>query len=524
MVKLLLSGTIGLVMALALGIAALATWCATSATARLEHLRSAQAVRSEYQALDSLADQLLRAIAVAGPDVVEASLQPRLAAQFEAIRRAHLAEIARNPLDPAERAELQALSTLEIAAHAGLHRLVHAAHAMTPERTPSIEPRFAELISEAFGTEFRAGLAAAIARESTEIAAVEAEALEALQMVSRVTQAGAVLVALVAVGSVLLLSRRLQRPLDRLAEAAEAVAAGDFNRRIEPAAARGELAPVARSFNAMMDRVARARAALEAARDALEGTVAARTAELAAANATLRQGDEARRRFLADISHELRTPLTVMRGEAEIALRGADRPTAEYRRALTRIAEEAALTGHLVDELLFVARAEAGQARIARQTLAFDEVVRRAATAARTLAQPRQVRVVERACSVPFAVQGDPEKLRQLVLILLDNAVRYSKPGGDVTLTLAPAAEMVQLSVEDRGIGIPPEEIERVFERFHRSEGAAALHPEGSGLGLPLARAIARPHGGEVTMEAHAGGGTIARLLLPLAPRLAAVA
>ncbi len=524
MVKLLLSGTIGLVLALALGIAALATWCAASASAQFEHLHTAQAVRGEYQALDSLAGGLLRTIAMAGPDVVEANLQPQLAAQFEAIRQAHLAEIARNPTDPVERAELQALATLEIAAHAGLHSLIHAAHAMTPARTPTIEARFAALLAEGFGSAFHAGLAEAIARETAEIAAVDAEAQEALAMVSRVTQVGAVLVALVAIGSVLLLSRRLQQPLDRLAEAAEAVAAGDFGRRIEPAAARGEFAPVARSFNAMMDHVARARAQLEAARDALEGTVAARTAELAAANATLRQGDEARRRFLADVSHELRTPLTVMRGEAEIALRGTERSAEEYRRALTRIAEEAALTGHLVDELLFVARSEAGQARIARQPVSFDEVVQRAAAAARTLAQPRQVRVVERACSVPFAVQGDPEKLRQLVLILLDNAVRYSEPGGDVTVTLAPAAEIVQLFVEDQGIGIPPEEIERVFERFHRSEGAAALHPEGSGLGLSLARAIARAHGGEVTLEGRAGGGTTARLLLPLAPRLQAVA
>jgi signal transduction histidine kinase len=524
MVKLLLSGTIGLVLALALGIAALATWCAASATAHFEHLRTAHEVRSQYHMLDSLSDDLLRAIAVAGPDVEEASLQPRLAARFEAIRQAHRAEIARNTGDPAEFAELQALATLELAAHSALHNLVHAAKAMTPDRTPTVEARFAAILAEGFGTAFYNGLTAAIARESAEIAIVEAEARDAIAMVSRVTQLGAVLVALVAMGSVLLLSRRLQRPLDRLVEAAEAVAAGDSGRRIEPASARGEFAPVARSFNAMIDHVARARAELEAARDALEATVAARTAELAAANATLRQADEARRRFLADVSHELRTPLTVMRGEAEIALRGAERQPEEYRRALTRIAEEAALTGHLVDELLFVARSEAGEARIARQPVSFDEVVRRAATAARTLAAPRQVRVVERACSIPVGVQGDPEKLRQLVLILLDNAVRYSEPGGDVTLTLVPGSDVVQLCVEDQGIGIPPEEIERVFERFHRSEGAAALHPQGSGLGLPLARAIARAHGGEVTVERRTGGGTLARLRLPLAPRMLAVA
>jgi len=532
MFKLLLSGTIGAMLALALVIAGLATWCTANATYHFERMRLAQEVRGQYQMLDAMADAILREAAQAGARFQEDAARGRIAAQFEVIRQAHLAELGLTPLNPAEGDELHHLAALEVAAHAALTRFGAASAALAGDSPDAARASFEALLGEAFGAEFHEALATAIRRETAEAAATEAEAREALAMVGQFAQAGAVLAVLVAAGSLVLLIRRLQRPLDRLVQAAHAVAAGEFDRRIEPGAARGEFAPVARSFNAMIDQVARARTAHEQARDALEQSVATRTAELAAANATLRHGDEVRRRFLADVSHELRTPLTVIRGEAEIALRGANRPPEDYRRALARIAEETALTAHLVDDLLFVARSEAGEARLARHTVAFDEVVRRAAAAARTLAAPRQVRVIERACAVPAIVQGDPERLRQLVLILLDNAVRYSESGGDVTLTLAPAADGVVLSVADQGIGIPPEEIDRVFERFHRGDRAATRHPEGSGLGLPLARAIARAHGGEVTLESHAapdnrpgaGSGTTARLRLPLAPRLEAAA
>jgi signal transduction histidine kinase len=273
----------------------------------------------------------------------------------------------------------------------------------------------------------------------------------------------------------------------------------------------------------MLDEVVRSRQALERNRDTLEQSVLSRTAELAAANATLRRGDDARRRFLAEVSHELRTPLTVIRGEAEIALRGTDQPVPIYKQALARIAEEAAGTARLVDDLLFVARSEAGEVRFAVQAVAMDSVVQRAAAAARTIGESRAVRVTEQ-LGRNGVVLGDADRLRRLVLILLDNAVRYSRPGGEVEVTLTATAEAVQLTVQDHGIGIALEDQERVFERFYRGPGAAQLHAGGSGLGLPLARAIARAHGGELTLDSRPGEGTTLRVMLPAARQLQAVA
>lgn len=520
MFRRLLIGTMGTVLGLSLGIAGVAWWSSAQSAYQFERLRLSQEVRSEYLRLAALSSALLREASLAGAEFTSEPGHLELQHQFETLRRVNLAEVALLPEDPGEIEEMHELAAMELAAHAALDRLAAAAAALRGGGGRAAQERFEAAVAEGFGTSFRDSLAAAIRREEAQAVTTEREALAALRLAGHVARIGAAAMVVVVAVTLVLLFGRLQRPLNGLARAAQAVAAGDLARRIPPEAARGEFAHVAASFNAMVEEIARSRAALERARDELERAVEARTAELASANAELKRGDEARRRFLADVSHELRTPLTVMRGEAEIALRAADRPAEDYRKALARIAEEARLTARLVDELLFVARSEAGEARLAAQAVAFEEVVRGAVAAARILAAPRKVRVAEQAGGQSVTVQGDPERLRQLVLILLDNAVRYSDPGGEVRVSLEPSPEGMQLCVRDAGMGIAPEEIERVFERFYRGDGAAARHAAGSGLGLPLARAIARAHGGEVLIESRPGEGSTARLILPAVRRL----
>lgn len=520
MFRRLLTGTMGTVLGLSLGIAGVAWWSSAESAYQFERLRLSQEVRAEYLRLAALSASLLREVTLAGAEFTAEPAQLRLNQQFDALRRVNLAEVALLPEDPGEIEEMHELAAMELAAHAALDRLARAAAALRREGSRAAQARFEAAVTEGFGTAFRDSLANAIRREEAQAVTTEREALAALGIAGHVARIGAAALVVVVAATLFLLFGRLQRPLNGLARAAQAVAAGDLSQRIPPEAAGGEFAHVAASFNAMVEEIARSRAALERARDELEQAVEARTAELAAANAELKRGDETRRRFLADVSHELRTPLTVMRGEAEIALRAADRPAEDYRKALTRIAEEARLTARLVDDLLFVARSEAGEARLAAQAVAFDEVVRGAAAAARILAAPRQVRVTEQVAGRSVTVRGDPERLRQLVLILLDNAVRYSDPGGEVQVSLEPAPEGIRLCVRDTGMGIAPAEIERVFERFYRGHGAAARHASGSGLGLPLARAIARAHGGEVLIESRPGEGSTARLILPAVRRL----
>jgi signal transduction histidine kinase len=529
MFRLLLAGTYGAILALALACAGVAWWGSSNATFQFRRTQLADDVLLEHLRLRITAGTLLRYAAIGGlseradPFDAEAA-QQRLAEHFTTLRNLVAAEVALLPNDTGEREELEALAALEREAYAVVDRLRQAAAYYRTGQLEQGRMLLREALVDGFGERFRAAVDAAVAEEREEVEDARQRALEAMALVAALSKFGAAAALLVAGLALTVLLRRLQQPLDRLAEAASAVAGGDLSRRIEPASPRDEFGRVAIGFNAMVEEVARSRAALERHRDELEGAVVQRTAELARANATLRRGDDARRRFLADVSHELRTPLTIIRGEAEIALRGAERPSADYRQSLARIVEEAAHTARLVDDLLFVARSEAGEARVASQAVAFDEVVRRSVVAARTLAEARGVSVAERVAADRAVVQGDADRLRQLVLILLDNAVRYSDPAGEVTVTLAAAPDGIQLTVADRGMGIAPDEIERVFERFYRGDGAAGRHEGGSGLGLPLARAIARAHGGELTLESRLGEGTTARLVLPVTQRLQAVA
>jgi signal transduction histidine kinase len=529
MFRPLLIGTFGAVLALTLACAGLAWWTASVAVFQMERTRHVHEVLHGHLHLESEADRLLQAATEAafGDNVLPfppGAAREALRAQFARIRRHIAAEVAMAPASAAERDELEQLARLEELSHGFVQRIEDAASLTLAGSVREARAQMRAAVQAGLGTEFRQAVHTAVDRERADAIAAEQEAERITAAPARLARLMAGLAVLVAVIAAAVLMRRLQRPLDQLAGAAEAVAEGDFSRRVVGVPEAGTLGRVVRSFNAMLDEVARSRAALQSSHAALEQAVQARTAELAAANAALQRSDEVRRRFLADASHELRTPLTIIRGEAEVALRGADKPVAEYRHALGRVAEEAAHTARLVDDLLFVARSEAGEARSAKHPVALDEIVQGALVAARTLAAPRGISVGARAVPHRIVVQGDPDRLRQLALILLDNAVRYSDPGGEVFVELQALPGLVRLVIADDGMGIAPEELERVFERFHRGRGASARHVGGSGLGLPLARAIARAHGGEVRLENRQDRGTVALVELPAAHPLQAVA
>ena len=263
---------------------------------------------------------------------------------------------------------------------------------------------------------------------------------------------------------------------------------------------------------------------LEAAKADLEQAVTARTAELCDANAALEKADQVRRRFFADISHELRTPLTIIRGEAEIGLRGNDKAIDDYKGTLHRVLEQAEHTARLVDDLLFVARQNAGETRMSRQAIALREIVESVCGDAEVLAEKRGVTVTLRQEVEEAVVSGDPGRLRQLFLILIDNAIRYSEARGEVSLYMGAAPKGVVVRVSDGGIGIGPDELERIFERFYRGDNASEHHTEGTGLGLPVAKAIADAHDGELVIDSRLGEGTTASVFLPTVRKLRAVA
>jgi signal transduction histidine kinase len=224
------------------------------------------------------------------------------------------------------------------------------------------------------------------------------------------------------------------------------------------------------------------------------------------------------RRFMADAAHELRTPLTVVRSRAEIALQ-QPRTAAEYEDALHGIESETKRLGTLVEDLLILARADAGERPMVRERVYLDDLTLDAAGAARVVAQAKGV-AIEVEEFDEAAVEGDPTLLRQLVMILLDNAVKFTTRGGEVLVRVGAPNERPMLVVEDTGVGIAADQLPHVFERFYRGDPArsrARTGADGAGLGLSIAKWIADAHGAEIALSSEPSVGTRVTVRFPRA-------
>lgn len=222
---------------------------------------------------------------------------------------------------------------------------------------------------------------------------------------------------------------------------------------------------------------------------------------------------EAQRRFTGDASHELRSPLTALRGELELALR-KERSPEEYRRVLESGLEEAKRLGDLADELLTLARSDAGVMEPRRQRVSLVESVKRAVDRLASRAASKQIDIRK---SVEGDVVGfwDPELLERMAYNLVDNAVKYTTPGGHVRVEIRAEDGLAILAVADTGPGIRQADRSRIFERFYRADVARADN-EGTGLGLSIVRAIAQAHGGDVSADNRQEGGALFTVRLPL--------
>ena len=223
------------------------------------------------------------------------------------------------------------------------------------------------------------------------------------------------------------------------------------------------------------------------------------------------------RRFMADAAHELRTPIAVLRSRAEVALQ-RPRDADAYVAALQGVEDESRRLGEIVEDLLTLARADAGERPVSRERLYLDDIALDAADAARVLAGQRGVSL-DIGAFEEAAILGDRALVRQLIMILLDNAVKYTPQGGMVRVDVSGNGGLPTLVVEDTGVGVSAEQLPHVFERFYRGESARS-HATGAGLGLSIARWIADVHGASLQLIARAGGGTRALLVFPLASRV----
>lgn len=234
-------------------------------------------------------------------------------------------------------------------------------------------------------------------------------------------------------------------------------------------------------------------------------------------NATFARLEESFRRmaqFTADASHELRTPIAIIRTTAEV-IRRKSRSEKEYQEAVDRILAESVRTTGLIEDLMLLARADAKAEEPPFEPVAFDQLARAVCEEIGVLAQTAGV-TLGTGKLAPCTVSGDAGALRRLLLILLENGIKYSKSGGEINVELDVRATSAIIKVRDTGIGIAPEDLPHIFERFYRASKDRSRKIDGVGLGLSIAQSIVRLHGGEIGIESELGAGTTVRVMLAL--------
>lgn len=293
------------------------------------------------------------------------------------------------------------------------------------------------------------------------------------------------LLLLIAVAGGFWLSRRALLPVDRITREARQITARNLGQRLEVTQTHDEVQRLSETLNAMLERLDHSFRRIE--------------------------------QFTADASHELKTPLAVMRTMAEVPLRIPSSET-EYREALTGIVAELGRTSRLVDDLLCVARGDSGTSAVTGIRTDLVAVVRSAAAQGESMAQTRELSFQGEVGDAPIWVDGDRDALHRLVLILLDNATKYTPSPGSVTLKAFRRDDLACIDVIDTGIGIDATDLPHVFERFYRADKARSRDSHGTGLGLAIARWIAIAHGGTIEVVSVHGKGSVFSVRLPAVP------
>lgn len=224
---------------------------------------------------------------------------------------------------------------------------------------------------------------------------------------------------------------------------------------------------------------------------------------------------ERQQQFVADASHELRTPLAVIKTNAELVLRYPDRTIQEESARITSILRETIRMSRLVAALLTLARADAGLPELNRGETNLADIIAAVTEQFGPLAEHKGL-TLKMEADADLTLAADRERLHQLLVILLDNAVKYTPAGGGVTLTCRKQAGQIALTVADTGCGVPPEDVPRIFDRFFRGDRARSRGEGGTGLGLAIARWIVENHGGKIRAESIVGAGTRIHVTLPV--------
>jgi two-component system OmpR family sensor kinase len=277
------------------------------------------------------------------------------------------------------------------------------------------------------------------------------------------------------------LAKKSLKPVDEITRTARKITASRLKERIQVINPEDEIGRLAETLNDMIGR-------LEASFDEVT-------------------------RFSMDASHELRTPLTIMRGEIELALR-EDQTANFYKETLMSLLEEVIRMTSIIDGLILLAKADKGIEKIKKSPLRLDSLVNEIKEDAEVLAEQKKINISVSKLDEAVVI-GDEIRLRQLMLNLIDNAIKYTPEGGKVTLLLEKSNGEVKFVVEDTGIGIPKHELSKIFDRFFRVDRSRSRMPDGLGLGLSISKWIAEAHGGKLFAESKVGIGSKFIVTLP---------
>jgi signal transduction histidine kinase len=277
-----------------------------------------------------------------------------------------------------------------------------------------------------------------------------------------------------------LLSRTLTRPIRELTDATQAIAAGDLALQV-PIRSRDELGKLAGSFNRMSSELARS--------------------------------SNLRRQMTADIAHELRTPISVILGHAEAVHDGVLPPSLE---TFEIVRDEAGRLDKLIEDLRTLSRADAGELPLERQLVSPAKLLTKVRAVNQHRAGQKKIALKTQVAPDRPQVSVDPDRMMQVLCNLLDNALHFVPEGGEIILSAREVEETLEIGVEDNGPGVAPDDLERIFDRFYRSDPSRQRDDGGSGLGLAIARSIVEKHGGRIWAESPGGKGTKILIRLPI--------
>jgi two-component system OmpR family sensor kinase len=292
---------------------------------------------------------------------------------------------------------------------------------------------------------------------------------------------GPILLLVSVLGGYFILTRVLQ-PMKSVVQTAKKITAEDLSLRIEANNQKNEIGQLIITFNEMISRLERSVSQIK--------------------------------QFSSDASHDLKTPLTVIRGEIDITLR-KNRPKAEYIKTLTSVREEAKKLERVIDNLLFLSRIDSRDYQRSYEKVQLDEILLDVFEKITPLANEKEVayvlEIIER-----VSMQGDPILLSRLLMNLMDNAIKYTPPGGQIKISLKNTREKTRFTIQDTGIGIPESALSYIFNRFYRVDQSRSQRNEGAGLGLSIVKKIADIHQAEIDIHSQLNEGTTVLVSFPL--------